>query len=296
MPIPYCTPEDVILKLDDDPTKVQSNRLESFRNRAESASQQWDTDTGNPMRTVRVGAPERKPTWETHQAREASRTPPIRIGLDNRNINPIDPDEGDTIEVRTGRNDYRDITDEEGDEWVLDERRGAIRIFRYIIQRAYWENPTDRFLRITYRHGGLGGDPSEGYGTTLDGSVENGDTTFSVADASGFPTTEFSALVGTADSLEAVRVTDITGDELTVDRGIRYTDDVDHADGATINYAPADVREAVAAKAAEMLVISDEEGLSVPDNGALSSRRERADRFKQEYERAASKQSNVRTL
>jgi len=298
MPIPYCTPEDVVLKLDRDPGTINDDRRESYLKRTVSASQQWDTDTGAPVRTVRSGAPEAPETWEIHRAREASRSPPIRIDLDHGEVNPIDSAEGDAIEVRVGRDTYRDITDEEGDEWVLDNDRGELRIFRFILNRVYYEDPSDRFLRLTYRHGGLGGDAERGYQTPLSAAATSTETTLSVEDATRFPPAPFTALVGDVTELEYVRVSavDRGTDTLTVTRGANYTTDLNHASGDAVSYAPENVREAVAAKAAELLVINDDSAHSVPENAQLSSRRERAEAFADEYDAAAMKTSNTRTL
>lgn len=299
MPIPYCTAEDVSLKLDKPPDRIQSDRRESYLTRAESASQTWDTETGTPMREVRVGSPESKPTWEQHRAREAAGSaPPIRVSLNHGNVSPIDPDKGDAVEIRVGRDRYRDITDELGNRFVVDNDRGEIRVFRFLYNRLYWDHPSERFLRITYRHGGLGGSRDRGYGTELADPLGVEDTEVSVDDASRFPKPPFRALVGTTSDLESVRVTaiDYESDTLTVERGVKYTEPIEHDAGGRVNYTPENVREAVAAKAAELLVINDDADLSVPDNGQLSSRRERAEAFAEEYDRAASKQAGVRTI
>lgn len=298
MSVPYCTIEDVALKLDDRPSEIRPDRRSRLLSRAEAASDKWDAETGTPFRTVRVGSPQAKQTWEQHDAREAGNSLPIRVSLQNRHINPINPDKGDAIEVRTGRDDYEDITDEQGDEWVLDNDRGNLRLFRFLYQRLYWEHPSERFLRITYRHGGLGGDQNRGAESRLSSSVDDTATALDVENADRFPARQFRAIVGNAPDLESVRVTDVdySTDTLTVERGVRYTDPIQHDAGVTVNYAPDHVREAVAAKAAELLTMTDSAEQSLPDDGQLTSRDSRAEKLKMEYQQAASKHSNVRTL
>jgi len=85
-------------------------------------------------------------------------------------------------------------------------------------------------------------------------------------------------------------------DELTVTRGERSTTEESHDAGATVQYTPQDVREAVAARAAELLTLDDDARTSVPDDGQLTSRSQRADRFRTEWESACAKHSSVVTL
>lgn len=298
MPLPYAAPVDVARLLDDPPDQVPADRQTEYRSRAERASQKWDRTTGAPMRTVRVGSETRPETYEHHDVREARSGPPVRIDLEHGDIVPIDATEGDRVEIRKGRDTWDDVTGEEGDTWTLDYRRGELKAYRFLISRAFFEAPHERFLRITYRHGGLGGDRSHGADTALSSAVTSTDTSFDVDDASVFPTAPFTALVGPPDALEYVSVTDVdTGtDTLTVERGREFTTAGAPAAGTTIQYTPADVREAVASKAAEQLMMNDDADLSVPDNGNLSSRAERAERLRDEWEEVAGKYAGVRTL
>ena len=70
----------------------------------------------------------------------------------------MDPDEGDTLEVRVGRDRWRDVTDQEGRRWDLDYQIGRLHLYRRLIRRAWFDDPTKRILRITYRYGPLGED------------------------------------------------------------------------------------------------------------------------------------------
>jgi len=225
MPLPYCTAEDIARKIDQPPDRLNSDERVRFETRARAASQRWDRETGSPARQVRVGAPGRKATWETHDAPRRSGFPLV-ISLNNGDIQPLDASVGDAIEIRTGRDSYEDITDEEGDEWVIDNRRGQLKLFEY------------------------------------------------------------------------VRVTDIdtgTGD-VTVSRGIEQTDADSHPDGATLQYVPSAVREAVAARAAVPIVLDDDARTSIPDDGQLTSRSERADELREQYRDAARSNSDVLSL
>jgi hypothetical protein len=250
------------------------------------------------MRTIRVGAAGAVETWEYHDAEHISGHPPVHINLDHGDIVPIDSSAGDTIEIRTGRDSWDDVTDERGDSWTLDHERGQLKLYRFLINRLRFERQSERFVRLTYRHGGLGGDRNRGTSTALAASADYDDGSVSVASATRFPTAPFLALLGTPDELEYVRVTDVDRDtdDLTVSRGVRSTNALNHASGADVQYVPTDVREAVAAKAAELLALDDDAQLSIPDDGQLTDRTSRADRFRDEWEAACSQYSSVMTL
>ena len=298
MPLPYATPEDVARLLDDPPEQLTSERRTVYQSRVERASQKWDKSTGEPMRTIRTGSRDRPETWEQHDAREVRGAPPVRINLDHGDIVPFDRDAGDRLEIRKGRDTFDDVTDEEGDTWVLDYRRGELKIYRFLIDRAVFERAAQRFMRITYRHGGLGGDRDRGAETATTASATPDATTLPVAEASVFPQAPFSALVGSRTTQEVVEVTDVDPDtdELTVARGQEFTTPVTLSSGDTVQYTPADVREAVASKATEQVIMNDDADFAVPDNGNLSSRAERAERLRDEWEQTAATYAGVRTL
>jgi len=298
MTLPYCSPEDIRRKLDQPARTLDSAARRRYETRAESASDEWDSATGTPMRTVRVGIAEEPRTWEYHDAHSIGGRPPQQIPLKYDSIVPVDRSAGDRIEIRTGRDSWDDVTDEEGDSWVIDYRRGQIKLYRFLINRLRFEQQSERFIRLSYRHGGLGGDRASGVSAALDADVAEGDTTLPLVNAARFPDAPIVVAVGTTGSFEYVRVTgvDRANDELTVDRGVRATDAQSHSSGADVQYSPTDVREAVAARAAELLTLDDDADTSIPDDGQLTSRSERADRFRTEWEMAAARYSDVMTL
>jgi hypothetical protein len=297
MALPYALPADVVRKLDDKPDNYSDAELERFVTRSESASQEWDQTCGTPMRTVRRGAPGAPETYEHHDAEQLQSRPPVRIDLDRDNIVPIDPQQ-DTVEIRVGRDTWRDISDKEGETYIVDYKRGFLKIFRFLINRTYFQHPSERFLRISYRHGGLGGDRSRGGQTTTINPVDPGETTVAVDNTGRLPRPPFVLSIGAPARAEYVRVTGInsTTDELTVKRGVRRTKSKDYDEGAEVQYVPADVREATAARAAEMLVMDDDEDFAVPDSGDLTSRGERAKKLRMEWENALAQYSNVMKL
>jgi hypothetical protein len=299
MPLPYCTVEDIRRKLDLPPDGFDGAERERFNARAEQTSQRWDSTTGSPLRTVRKGATEAPRTWEYVDAHGLRRGPPVSINLAHDEINPIDRAQGDRIEVRTGRDTFTDITDEEGDEYSVVYRDGQLKLYRFLINRLRFEAQDERLVRLTYRHGGLGGDRESGATTTLTAEVSDADTTLSVTDSARLPPAPLVLLVGeSAATAEYVRVTNIDrqADDLTVSRGIRQTIPVSHDIGAAVQYTPVDVREAVAAKAAETLTLDDDVRTSIPDDGQLSSRTNRADRFRDEWDSTTAQYQSVRTL
>lgn len=297
-PLPYATPESVARLLDDPPDQLRDKRRTVYQTRVNRASQEWDQSTGSPMRTIRVGAPERPESWEQHDARDARGAPPVRVGLNYDNIVPLDPAEGDALEIRKGRDTYEDVTDEEGDTWIMDYKRGELKVYRFLINRAVFERVSERFLRISYRAGGLGGSRERGVSTVTTASVTDTDTTLSVEDASGFPQAPVVLFVENASGTEAVRATsvDVDADEITVERGVEFTTPDSINNEATVQYTPADVREAVAARATQQVMLNDDSDLAVPDNGQLSSRSERAQQLKETWDTAVARYAGVRTL
>lgn len=297
MPHAYCTAEDVARKLDQTINSLRSDQRERYQTRAESASQQWDQTTNAPMRRVRVGAAEAPATWEYHDARHLRGHPPVHVSLDHGDIVPIDATKGDTIEIRTGRDSWDDVTDERGDSWTLDNERGQLKLYRFLINRLRFESQAERFVRLTYRHGGLGGDRDRGTETSLAASVTDSDTTLSVDNAARFPEPPFLVSLGQT-TAEYARVTAIDrgADDLTVTRGVQSTSATAFDADAPVLYAPSDVREAVAARAAENIALNDDIATSLPDDGQLTSVESKADRLKSEWESACAQYADVMTL
>ena len=201
----YATTDAVLEALDLNPDTVQGSLPSRAESRVESATQDWINETGQAFHPQRVGDPAEPRTWKVYDVQDALSWYPATIILDNDDPLPIDPAEGDTIEVRNGRDEWEDVTDEEGDSWTLDYRRKRLRIYERRFAHTPWDDPNKRFVRLTYRHGSLDYDTT----VTTEGLVEG---------------------------------------------------------------VPADVAEAVAAKAASMLALDDDAKTSSPDNGQLTNR------------------------
>lgn len=265
MPVPYCIPVDVARKYN--PQLTQSNITSDdyignedyaqIRARIGAVSDEWDNLSGTAMRELREGSPGEPRTWEFQDARTQRRRYPLRVSLDHDDIVPIDPSV-DTIEVREGRDDWRDVTGDEGDEWVLEYDTGEMKLFEFLVNRIWFEAPDDRYLRTTYRYGALGGARDRGGQTTLTSSVDSNTTTTSldVTDASRLPADGGVLLVGSGEGAEYVRATnvDTSTDTLTVSRAARATTASAHSSDEPVHYCPLNVRDAVAAKTARELL------------------------------------------
>jgi len=298
MTLPYCTQTDIDRKLNVLNQDFRGGEwADRVRAKIQAVSQRWDARTGTPMRTVRVGSPSNPRTYSRHDAAGSS-SPPQLVGLAYSHIVPLDPDAGDVLEVRTGRDDWTDVTDEQGDTWTLDNETGQLRLYRRLIRRIRFEDPAERFVRLSYRAGGLGGDRDRGGQTELDGQVASDDGALSVQDAGRLPGPGTYLTVGTPGSQEYVRVTDIDYDTGTVDveRGVRATTTDGHGDGDTVLYTPLDVREAVAAKVAAELVKSEESEIAIPDDGQVVDRTTKADQWERDWEEAVAAHSSVRVI
>ncbi|KDS91598.1 hypothetical protein FK85_00255 [Halorubrum saccharovorum] len=230
-PIRYATADEVLLALDadTDPATVPEHTRNRAIKRAASATNKWINRTGRAFHPVRVGAVDEPRSWEVHDVQDAMSWSPATVTLDNARPMPLDPAEGDTIEIRSGRSQWDDVTDEEGDAWAMDYRRRRLRVFerRRAISRR--DDPNTSFVRLTYRYGPLGEDVQ----INADNVVES---------------------------------------------------------------APPDVREAVAAKAASMLALSDNTALDIPDNGQLASRTSRSEALESAYEDTAAEYSGFSSL
>jgi len=240
-------------------TYIGNEDREQVRAHIDEASKMFESATGRAVRKKRVGSDDPK-TWEYHDARRPNSFP-LRVNLEHDDIVPVDP-EIDTVEVRTGRNDWDDITQDEGDEWNLRYDSGEMNIYRLLLRRiSFHERRSERFLRINYRYGALGGSTGRGGQTTLGSSVTTNDTQLDVTDASRLPGSGILYIDdpdGTND--EYARITDIDygNDTVTVSRGVQATDAGDHDLGDVVHYAPESIRSAVAAKAAVRLQVHDD--------------------------------------
>jgi len=157
--VQYASTDEVLLALDKDPDTVRSDLRSRAEKRAKAATQKWIKRTGHPFHDVRVGNPDEPRSWEIHNGQDVSSLRPVDLQLDNGPVMPIDPEKGDAIEVRTGRDTWEDITGQEGDEWALDYRTRRLTLYRRRFHRRVpFDDPRDRFVRLTYRHGPLGED------------------------------------------------------------------------------------------------------------------------------------------
>lgn len=164
----YATTDAVLLALDEDPDQAPQYLKDRAKSRVESATQKWINRTNTPFHPYRVGDPDDPRTWEVYDVHKALSWQPATIMLDNDPL-PIDPDEGDKIEVREGRDDWEDITSEEGDDYTIDYQRGRLRIFERRFTFLPWDDPNTRFCRLTYRHGPLNESVTVGNDGLVDG-------------------------------------------------------------------------------------------------------------------------------
>ena len=217
--------------------------------------------------------------------------------LDGERVLPFDPDEGDEAYVYRGlspgvSDSWEDITAEYGETWAIRNHvTGRIAISPVEIARSLRGNyhglgvGRDRLrnvtLAISYRYGGLGGSSNHASATTLTetGGIDDSQTdTVDVADGARFPSDGTKIVLIDREYLEVKALPDT--DELQlIDRGVRGTDAASHEDGARIQYTPPAVRKAVAARAAEQLVVSGRYTDWMPDTEDSVDRDDMIDQF-----------------
>lgn len=307
MPVPLCHLVDAVRKFD--PRLTESNvrnenyigntDAEQLYARIDAVSDTLEQRTGRAFRQHRVGAPDAPATWEYADA--TSRSAFVQeVDLDHDDILPFDSTEDDSVEIRTSRDSWEDITDEQGDEWVLVPDTGELKVFRYILRHVYWEARDERFLRATYRYGALGGDRSRSGQTTLSSSATatTGTDTLDVADSSRLPYDGGVILVGERPDLEYVRATSVdTGaDTVTVRRAVQGTTAEDHASGVPVHYCPESVRDAVAGMAAAELVRYDDFVEQVDEDQEAVSATAKIDQWEQAFVDVCARESGVRRM
>lgn len=270
----YALPVDVIRKFDPGLTQsdLDSNSLfgnddnELLYSYIEAAERKFDERTGHPFRETRQGVSGEPRTYELKDADFWRYQDGTKIWLDHYPAVPLSSTEGDALEIRTGRDTWRDITDDEGTLYEADWMEGTITIYaaRY---RGSWRNAAfQNNIRINYRYGAFGGRPGEGGQTELasDTTGDGTDTTLDVTDASRLPPTGIVNLGG----VEYAHMTsrDADADTITVTRGTRYTDasGSNLTTGDTVHYCPENIRDAVAARAARELIKVDHIGDNLP--------------------------------
>ena len=308
MPVPYCHVVDVVRKFDptlteseiDGDSYIGNEDREQIRARIDAVSDEWDRSTGTPMRLVRVGSSGNPRTYERHDAVRQSGYSPLTVSLDNGDIVPLDSNSGDKLEVRTGRDSWEDVTDQEGDEWVLDHDTGQLKLFRLLVNRVYFEAPDERYARLTYRYGALGGARDRGGETTLDRSLagSDSDTSISVTSAARLPADGGVMLLSSESEEEYVRVTDVdtSNDMLTVVRGIRATTVTSHAAETAVHFCPLSVRDAVAAKTARELLRYEDWVDQLVETGDGPGAADKMASWQDAWKDALSKHSSVRRL
>lgn len=302
-PVRYAHPVDVLRRFDPQLSEEDLQDGDFMRARGsdeqiiarlESVTDDWDDLGRRPMRETRVGAPGHPNTYEFHSADVYRYQRGVKVWLHNDYVHPIDSNESDKIEIRSGKDSWKDITSREGERWEMHYKKGWLRVFSRLV-RTMWRRPLDdRFVRITYRHGALGGDQNRGGQTTVDGAHSDSATSISVTDSSRLPARGLLLL----DNSEYVRMTtnSFSTDALTVTRGDRLTSASSLSGGETVHYCPANVRDAVAAQTARELVIYDDYADEIVEGSASVQPRDKLEEWKEEWERTLAKHSGVRAL
>lgn len=299
----YCLPIDVVRRFDptvtsgelDSDSYITVDDLDTINSRIEGVESQFEDDTGTALREVRVGSEGTPGTYEYLEAKRSWNFP-TSYTLDHGNVLPFDASEGDTIEVRTARDNWRDITTDEGSRWVLVEpRRGKLEFYSRLQHTVQFRvRPGVRFIRLTYRYGALGGSATEGGQTTLSTSVAGSATPtgVSVADASRLPAEGGTMLVN---GTEYVRIANVDPAADTVDiteRGLRRTDETTaHSSEDIIHYCPMRVREAIAGQAAAELAMVENFVDQLVDTGEGLNLSDKMDRWEREYDRTVARYS-----
>ena len=267
---------------------------ESVYARIEEVEDDFEEKTNNPQRLAHAGgAPDAyeypKDVFDKHQGG-------VKIYLDHRNVLPIDPAKGDTIEFRRTRDTWRDITGET-DLWRLNPVKGVMQVFAYHrldtrrFRQAYDTDP----VRLKYRYGALGGNRKRPGETELSSQLSKGSTSVSVDDAERLPRGGFTALVG--DEYIRIGSVDRSTDTLTVsDRGRRGTKDSDHSSGETVHYCRMGLRSAIAAKVAVELAAYENYVVQLSETESGLRMNDKLDLWNQEYENALSGYSEARSI
>jgi len=265
----YATPVDVARRFDPrldqagilagELLEGEANDAETIQARLDGIESKWDR-MATPMRSIPIGSPSVPKNFD------ARGSPwPVKIYLDHQNVAPLDENRGDFIETRTSRDSYTDITNQEGSAWTADYDMGVLTIYRYpgAGQLPAFRHVRDKFVRISY-HTTAGGDRFRAGDTTLTQSITDNDTgTVSVQNAKELPRGGGVMLLNGASipGAEYVQVDSVdhaTNEIEIASRGLRGTSDGDYDSGTEIHYCPMDVREAVAAKAAVELAITED--------------------------------------
>lgn len=272
------------------------NDREKVRARLDEVCDEFETETGRAFRERRVGAPGAPKTYDEQDVKGGGHSKPLRVQLRNitpGDIMPLDPNEGDSLQIRVGKNRWEDVTNEEGDTWQLNYKTGRLKVYRRLVRRIYLRDPEDRYVKATFRYGALGGSKRRGGQTALASSTTDSDTTWSVENAERLPSTG----VFLVDNSEYVRGdVDYQNGEVEVKRGIRATTAESHDAGDVVHYCPLSIRSAVAARAAQELLRYDDWVDELREASQSLGGKEKMDSWQDEWEKALGRHSGVRKL
>lgn len=298
----YCHPVDVLRRFDpkltvtdlEDGSFIGEADLQKVVARIEQAGDEFENDTRHSFRETRVGSPGQPATYEQEGVDRQKYRSGIKLFLDHRHVVPLDPAEGDTLEVRTGRDSWRDITDREGERWTADYTQGWLRIHSRFNTSVRWQKDLrENNVRVTYRYGALGGGRDRGGETTLDGQVDDtSDPT--VSTPSRLPR-RGTLLIGNAEYVRYGGIDRETGALSGVSRGERATAAESHPDGEVVHYCPIDVREAVADYAAVELIRYDDFVDQIGQGEGVKPST-KIEQWEKNFERIKDKHSEARSL
>lgn len=297
----YSHPVDVLRKFD--PTLTESaldnNDLfgaadkEKVWARIDEVESDFENETGNPQRAVRQGVPGHPNTWEYQDASLRRVQNGVKVWLDHSQVIPFDPNTDDVLEIRTGKDQWRDITSERGVRWEMNPEDGWVRIFSRIARSLWSQSMKDQILRTTYRYNALGGDPERSGETTLTSSVDDTETAWTVQDPQRLPPRGI-VYVGAEEYVEIEDIDYDTGD-VTVGREKRGTTATSHASGTTVHYCPNRIRGTIAGQVAAEMVMYDDivDELATPSDDI--SRNDRITNWQDDYEGLLASFAQVRT-
>ena len=300
----YAHVVDVLRKFDptlteqdlDNDDYIGASDREKVRARIDEVCDELEGETGRAFRERRVGAPGSPRTYDEQDVEGGGRGRPIRVQLRNitpGDVMPLDPNEGDSLQIRVGRDRWEDVTNEEDDTWSLNYKTGELKIYRRLVQRIYLRDPEDRYVKATFRYGALGGSKRRGGQTALSSSVNDSDTTLSVENAERLPSTGV-FLVGNDEYVRAD--VDYQNNEISVERGVRATTASAHEADDPVHYCPLSVRSAVAARSAQELLRYDDWVDQLREASQSLGGKEKMDSWQDEWDRTLGKHSGVRKL
>lgn len=312
----YCLPVDVLRKFDptlsrtalEDDDLWGDVDLEKVRAEIEDASSEFDDATDNPQRLTFMGRGGTE-SYEYHDAELRRYQGGVKVFLRHRNVLPFDSTEGDVIEIRTGRDNWRDITDDT-DRYRLNSPEGILQIFTRrvsIVGRNRRSMVSDN-VRVKYRYGALGAGQDRPGQTVLSTDIQGGDTTIPVDEPTRLPR-EATGIIAAAPGQRGAAGTgsppeyihwssadDDAGELLNVARGLRGTDGNSHSAGRAVHYCRMDIRKAVAGRVAVEMVRSDDiaANLATPDDNISHS--DRIEQWNEDWETILGKFSEAHMI